>query len=214
MWGWDRKIRSSRSPFAITRQASWCQSVILGTDFSIPLSPSWWILTVSASLVMPIGDPRDGFFYPTLTLMMDFYSLRKPRDANRWSMGGIFLSHSHTHDGFLYSRQASWCQSMIFGTDFSIPPSHCWWILIVSASLVMPIGDPWDGFFYPTLILMMDTYSLGKPLVANRWSSGQIFYPTLTLMMDSYSLGKPLVANRWSSGQIFLSHPHTHDGFL
>ena len=27
----------------------------------------------SASLVMPNGDPRDGFFYPTLTLMIDFY---------------------------------------------------------------------------------------------------------------------------------------------
>ena len=28
----------------------------------------------SASLAMPIGDPRDGFFYPTRTLMMDSYS--------------------------------------------------------------------------------------------------------------------------------------------
>ena len=27
----------------------------------------------SASLVMPIGDPRDGFFYPTLTFMRDSY---------------------------------------------------------------------------------------------------------------------------------------------
>ena len=37
VWEWNRKIRPSRSPFVITRQASWCQSVILGTDFSIPL---------------------------------------------------------------------------------------------------------------------------------------------------------------------------------
>ena len=29
----------------------------------------------SASLVMPIGDPRAGFFYPTLTLRMDSYLL-------------------------------------------------------------------------------------------------------------------------------------------
>ena len=29
-----------------------------------------------------------------------------------------------------------------------------------SASLVMPIGDPWDRFFYPTLTLMMDSYYL------------------------------------------------------
>ena len=31
-----------------------------------------------------------------------------------------------------------------------------------SASLVMPIGDPRDGFFYPTLILMMDPYILAQ----------------------------------------------------
>ena len=34
VWGWDRKIRPSWSPFVITRQASWCQLVILRTDFS------------------------------------------------------------------------------------------------------------------------------------------------------------------------------------
>ena len=45
--GWDWKIRPWRSPFVITRQASWCQSVIFWTDFSIH----------------------------TLTLMMDFYML-------------------------------------------------------------------------------------------------------------------------------------------
>ena len=28
-----------------------------------------------ATLVMPIGDPRDGFFYPTLTLMIDSYNI-------------------------------------------------------------------------------------------------------------------------------------------
>ena len=31
----------------------------------------------SASLVMPIGDPRAGLFYPTLILMMDSYILTK-----------------------------------------------------------------------------------------------------------------------------------------
>ena len=41
VWGWDRKIRPSWSPFVITRQASWCQSVILVTDFSISPSHSW-----------------------------------------------------------------------------------------------------------------------------------------------------------------------------
>ena len=28
-----------------------------------------------ASLVMPNGDPQDRFFYPTLTLVIDFYFL-------------------------------------------------------------------------------------------------------------------------------------------
>ena len=148
--------------------------------------PTLTLMTDSYSLSKPITDPRDGFFYPTLTLMTDSYSLSKPRDANQWSAGRIFLSYPHTHDRFLESQQASWCQSVILGTDFSILPSHSWQILIVSASLVMPISDPRDGFFYPTL----------------------------TLMTDSYSLSKPRDANQWSSGRIFLSHPHTHDRFL
>ena len=29
----------------------------------------------NASLVMPIGDPQDGFFYPNLTLMINSYNL-------------------------------------------------------------------------------------------------------------------------------------------
>ena len=47
VWGWDRKICPSQSPFVITWQASWCQSVILGTDFSIPPLHSWWILIIA-----------------------------------------------------------------------------------------------------------------------------------------------------------------------
>ena len=31
-------------------------------------------------------------------------SLSKPLDAKQWSSGRIFLSHPHTHDGFLYAR--------------------------------------------------------------------------------------------------------------
>ena len=30
--------------------------------------------TATASLVIPNGDPRDGLFYPTLTLMIDSYN--------------------------------------------------------------------------------------------------------------------------------------------
>ena len=42
-WGWDRKIRPLGSPFVIKRQASWCQTAILGTDFSILASHLWYI---------------------------------------------------------------------------------------------------------------------------------------------------------------------------
>ena len=44
----------------------------------------------SANLVMPIGDPRVGFFYPTLTLMIDSYILSK-NDPRRG-----YLCHSDT----------------------------------------------------------------------------------------------------------------------
>ena len=36
----------------------------------------------SASLMMPIGDPRDGFFYPTLILMMNFYNVARSMTQN------------------------------------------------------------------------------------------------------------------------------------
>ena len=46
IWRWDRKIHPSESPFVITGQASWCETVILGTDFPIPPSHSWWDLII------------------------------------------------------------------------------------------------------------------------------------------------------------------------
>ena len=51
--GWDIKIHHSGSPFVITWQASWCQTVILGTDFSILPSHSWWILIILRILSYP-----------------------------------------------------------------------------------------------------------------------------------------------------------------
>ena len=44
VYGVDRKIRHSRSLFGITRQASWCRSVTLVTDFSIHTIHPWKIL--------------------------------------------------------------------------------------------------------------------------------------------------------------------------
>ena len=42
------------------------------------IEKSTFVITVChhlASLVMPIGDPQDGFFSPTLTLIMDSYNM-------------------------------------------------------------------------------------------------------------------------------------------
>ena len=50
------------------------------------------------------------------------------------------------------------------------PEIVVWQKSVHSASLVMPNGNPWDGFYYPTLILMIDSYN-----------------PTLTQITDSFS---------------------------
>ena len=53
VWGLDIKVRPSLSQFVIPRQASWCKSMILWTDFSIPPSHSWWILIISHTRTSP-----------------------------------------------------------------------------------------------------------------------------------------------------------------
>ena len=54
----------------------------------------------SASLVMPNGHPRDGFFYPTFILMMDSYN---PRDPSLLSFSkGKMMTKGDTWDGFFY----------------------------------------------------------------------------------------------------------------
>ena len=60
VWGWDRKIWSSGSSIVITRQALWCQSLILGTDFSIPSSHSWWILILQPGQPSQAQQPQQS----------------------------------------------------------------------------------------------------------------------------------------------------------
>ena len=59
----------------------------------------------------------------------------------------------------------------------------------------MPISEPRDRFFYPTL---RDNNNLSL-------CEGGI---------ENASLGIPYFANQSCSGQIFLSHPHIHDRLL
>ena len=139
------KICHSRSLFVITWHASWCQSAILGIDFFIPTSHSWYILIFLwgwdsknlslgitachhlANLVVPNGEPRDRFFYPTLTLMMDSYCL--------WG------------SPFVITWQALWCQAVILG----------------------------DRSFYPTLTLMIDSYILREKSLAIYFEDSQFW---------------------------------------
>ena len=48
---------------------------------------------------MPNGDLRDGFFYPTLTLMIDSFSLSlQMYNTVYWSMWPVIVAFSkHTH---------------------------------------------------------------------------------------------------------------------
>ena len=57
MGGWIERIRPSRSPFVIIWQASWCQSVILATGFSIQPTHSWWILHIYRLMIRCATPP-------------------------------------------------------------------------------------------------------------------------------------------------------------
>ena len=48
------------------------------------------------------------------------------------------------------------CVQMEYKKNLSLAITLCH----QSASLVMLISDPWDGFFYPTLTRMIDSYML------------------------------------------------------
>ena len=47
-----------------------------GVEKSVLVITLWHL---SASLMMPNGDPQDGFFSPTLTLKIDSYSIYKQK---------------------------------------------------------------------------------------------------------------------------------------
>ena len=52
-----------------------------------------------ANLVMPIGDPRDGFFYPTITLLINSYIL-----AHRIRISEILPWDRKAHDELFFSH--------------------------------------------------------------------------------------------------------------
>ena len=64
-----------------------------------------------------------------------------------------------------------------------------------SASLVMPIGDPPDGFFHPTLILMIDTYNPCCPDALRKVSaqSDRSFTPEGLTVCEHLHLENPMI---------------------
>ena len=71
VWGWDKKNQS----LAIS------------------------VYHHSASLVMPIGDHRDGFFYPTLTVTHSWWTLIFYVALNNWQLTlCMLMSYSNCYD--------------------------------------------------------------------------------------------------------------------
>ena len=60
-----------------------------------------------ASLDMPNGDPRDGFFCPTLTLMMNSYSLYIIYITELFLANWIFDSHSLGHHTYFFFKKVT-----------------------------------------------------------------------------------------------------------
>ena len=75
---------------------------------------------------MPNGDPWDGFFLPTLTLIKDFYDLFSPKrmgSLRLWSSNSIFSEEicDHLHIGLLYKEIELF--ALCKGGNFNI---HIW----------------------------------------------------------------------------------------
>ena len=115
----------------------------------------------SASLVVLNVDPWDGFFHPTLTLIIDYYITYCCHvDVSVLFLILIMLTVglqwvneadlSHTHFDF----KEPIIRLRVGKKNLSLRIAVCHH----SASLVVVNVDPWDGFFYPTLALIIDYY--------------------------------------------------------
>ena len=60
-------------------------------DRKIPI-PRGHCLSSLDQLVMPIGDPQEGVFYPTLTLMIDSYNIKLTSSVMNLGLGGFVSS--------------------------------------------------------------------------------------------------------------------------
>ena len=70
---------------------------------------------------------------------------------------------NHLSLRFLFCRflSGSFTQVLLYSASIMMYPSLGITVFHDTASLVIPHGDPQDGFFYSTFILMMDSYCFG-----------------------------------------------------
>ena len=107
----------------------------------------------SARLVMPNSDPRYGFFYPTLTLMVDIYNLKEFLSHFKSIPFACFLVKYLGYDGamiigpFPLHFECGWCGHPVFTSigPFLFDPG--------SPSGPLPATDLWSPFFpvWPSL---------------------------------------------------------------
>ena len=129
MWGTGRKIRPSESQSDITWQASWCQTVTLGTDFSITPMIDSYILQL-----LPIWD-RFLFMWETsishdhvidrLVLRTIHLKMGEKEPIMSKSMQDREISPSHL------GKPRPWLKFLPLWWDFPILHGHSRWILII-----------------------------------------------------------------------------------
>ena len=135
---------------------------------------------------MPNGDSRAGFFYHSLTLMVDFY------------IPSIFTCCRHSKV-LLLQLLLLIVTIIVTYCSLEITSYHH------SASLVMPNGDSRAEFFYPSLTLMIDSYIPSILLVVGTQKS------YFTIMLSSHNLSLSLslsLSSPLSVTFLFSSHNH------
>ena len=68
---------------------------------------------------MPIGDPRDGFFYPTLTLMMDCFNNTLANLSTNYLV--MFDVHTYDDNDGINNYHTGQCKRTVVATT-------SWWL--------------------------------------------------------------------------------------
>ena len=142
---------------------------------------------------MPKGDPRDEFFYPTLTLMIDFYTIPSLLSGDfrihvmpgLTAMQVLFLREHNRIAGILQMLNPSWCdediyqetRKIIIGTYQHITFAH-WLPRVIGPAYAMRMGlvpspsgysESYDPLVDPTIsnVFGVSAFRFGHTLLQN-----------------------------------------------